>query len=152
MREALITFLDGASERLRAVGVQPTPTALARRFNFLTSNLVAIRNGRRELTPQMLAAWIAAWNETEPSQATIRNTSAGWEVEWWDPFAHNGRPIGLVGKRTEMGFFYVSQRERETWNVSWATYDTWPGAVYLDGRTVEMQAVDVRVSHSHDHS
>jgi hypothetical protein len=137
MREALTAFLDGASERLRAINVQPTMTELARRFNFDVSNLVAIHNGRRELTPQMLAAWITAWNEKEPSQATIHKTSAGWKVEWWDPFTHNGRPIGLVGKKTETGFFYVSQREREIWNVSWATYDTWPGAVYLDGRAVK---------------
>jgi len=136
MREALTVFLDGASERLRAINVQPTMTELARRINYDVSNLVAIHNNRRELTPQMLAAWCAAWNEKEPSQATIRKAGASWEVEWWDPFVHNGRPIGLVGKKGPTGFFYVSQRERVTWNVSWAAYGTWPGATYLDGRVV----------------
>lgn len=137
MLGALSTFLTGVSSRMTAENVTPTPTAIAERINFNVSNLVAIQNGRRNLTPQMLAAWIAAWNDREPSQATLQKTSAGWKVEWWDPFVHNGRPIGLIGKKGPTGFFYVSQRERGTWNVSWATYDTWPGATYLDGNPVK---------------
>lgn len=136
MLGALSTFLDGITGRMVAENVAPTLTAIAERINFDTSNLVAIQNGRRNLTPQMLAAWIAAWNEREPSQVTLNKTNAGWKVEWWDPFVHNGRPIGLIGKRGPTGFFYVAQRDREAWNVSWATYDTWPGATYLDGRVV----------------
>lgn len=136
LHEAVKAFLDGASERLRAINVEPTLAELGRRVNCAVSTLSAARGGSRLVSPSLLAAWIAAWNETEPQQVTLHKTGAGWEVEWWEPFVHNGRRIGLIGKKGPTGFFYVAQRELDTWNVSWAAYDTWPGATYLNGQVV----------------